>query len=143
MITGGPHDRTPRLPPQTVALLPLLFVFLFGAWLFRQSLLEQPVTEVLIECEFPTHPAHDRLDSPDTLTIEIRLDDTISIAGILTEPLGNHDLPALRQHLSARREAINTHGGLIVSPHPEIPMQRLIDVISAVKRSGISFYALH
>ena len=142
MITGHNDDRNPRLPPQTVALLPLLIFFFFWFWFIYLALLEAPITEHFFKCEFPSRPGHSRIESPETLTIEIRVDDTVSIAGILTEPRGNPDLPALRRYLSANRDAINQHGGLIIHPEPDVRMDRFIKVISAIKGSGISFYGL-
>ena len=142
MITGQNDDRNPRLPPQTVALLPLLIFFFFWFWSIYLPLLEAPITEHFFKYEFPSRPEHSRIESPETLTIEIRVDDTVSIAGILTEPRGNHDLPALRRYLSANRDAINQHGGLIIHPERDVRMDRFIKVISAIKGSGISFYGL-
>ena len=142
MITGNNNDGSPRWPPQTVALQPLLIFFFVWLWFLQLTLPENPITEHFFKYEFPARPEHSRIESPETLTIEIRVDDTVSIAGILTEPRGNSDLPALRRYLSANRDAINNHGGLIVRPEPDVRMDRFMKVISAVKGSGISFYGL-
>jgi hypothetical protein len=142
MITQNNGQPDPRLPPQTVALLPLLILFFLWFWVLHLALLESPITDLFFKYEFPTRPEHSRIESPDTLTIEIRTDDTVSIAGILTEPRGNPDLPALRRYLYANRDAINQHGGLIVRPEADVRMDRFIKVISAVTGSGISFYGL-
>lgn len=142
MITGGNNDGSPRLPPQTVALLPLIVLVLLLLQTLYMDCTARYIPEHFFTCEFPSRPDHFRLESPGTMTIEIRVDDTVSIAGILTEPHGNSDLPVLRRHLSVNRDAINKHGGLIVRPEPDVRMQRLMDVISAVKGSGISYYGL-
>ena len=139
MITGNNDDGSPRWPPQTIALLPLLIFFFVWLWYLQLALPDEaPITEHFFKFEFPTRPEHSRIELPKTLTIEIRVDDTVAIAGILTETRGNSDLPLLRQHLSANRDAINKHSGLIVRPEPEVRMQRFMEVISAVKGSGIS-----
>jgi biopolymer transport protein ExbD len=124
------------------ALLPILVVFLACLQWLNLSRFADYVPEGAIAFEFPSLPAHSRINSPDTLSIDIHADGTVSIAGVLSEPPDSADLPVLRQHLRSVRRAVNRHGGLIVRPDPEAQFQRLIDVLSAVTGSGILFYGL-
>ena len=132
----------PSLLLQMAALLPILLVFFAILQWFYLDRLARYAPERGITFEFPSIQAHSRVLSPDTLSIDIHADGTVSIAGVLFEPADSSDLPLLRQHLRAARDAVNKHGGLVVRPNSEVRLQRLIDVLSAVTSSGIIYYGL-
>ncbi len=127
---------------QTVALVPLLGLCLFLLRWFSFEYSARYVPERAFTFEFPSRLTHSAIDSPDTLSIDIYADGTVSIAGVLSEPPKSSELLLLRQHLRATRDAINKHGGLLVRPDLEVRQQRLIDVLSAVISSGIIYYGL-
>ena len=127
---------------QTAAFLPLMVIFFaILQWCYLDRTAGY-VPERAITFEFPSVPENSRILSPDTLSIDIRADGTVSIAGVLSEPSDSSDLPLLRQHLRSVRGAVNKHGGLVVRPDSKVHFQRLIDVLSAVTGSGIRYYGL-
>jgi len=136
------EDPSPSLLLQLAALLPILVVFFVILQWFYLDRLASYVPERSITFEFPSIQAHSRILSPDTLSIDIHADGTVSIAGVLSEPADSSDLPLLRQHLRSARDVVNKQGGLVVRPDSEVHFQRLIDVLSAVTGSGIFYYGL-
>jgi biopolymer transport protein ExbD len=137
------EDNQPSLGLlQTAAFHPIIVVFFaIFQWCYLDRIAGN-VTERAITFELPSVPEHSRILSPDTLSIDIRADGTVSIAGVLSEPSDSSDLPLLRQHLRSARHAVNKHGGLVVRPDSDVQFQRLIDVLSAVAGSGILYYGL-
>ena len=141
MNTLDEEEPKPNLL-QTVALVPLLGFFLFFLQWFSFEFSASYVPERSFTFEYPSRPEHSAIDSADTVSIDIHADGTVSIAGVLTEPPKSSELLVLRQHLRATRDAINKHGGLVVRPNSEVRHQRLIEVLSAITGSGISYYGL-
>ena len=142
MNTVDEEHPTPNFFLQTATLLPILVVFFAILQWFYLDRIADYVPEGGITFEFPSVPAHSAISSPDTLSIDINADGTVSIAGVLSEPSNSSELLLLRQHLRSTRDAINKHGGLLVRPDSEVRFQRLIDVLSAVTSSGIFYYGL-
>ncbi len=142
--TTNPCEAHPKpsLLLQMAALLPMLVVFLAVLQGFFLDCLASYVPERAIVFEFPISPEQSRIGDPDTLSIDIHADGSVSIAGVLSERSDSSDLPLLRQHLRSVRDTVNQHGGLVVRPDSNVRFQRLIDVISAVRSSGISFFGL-
>jgi biopolymer transport protein ExbD len=142
MNTTDDEFPSPSLLGQMSALLPLLVIFVAVLQWFYIDRLADYTPEREIRFELPSIQAHSRILAPDTLTIDIHRDGTVSITGVLSEAPNSSDLPLLRRHLQSTRDAVNRHGGLVVRPDSTVSYQRLIDVLSAVTASGISFYGL-
>jgi len=139
MNTMDDEQPSQSLLLQMAALFPNLVIFLVILLWQYSEVMANYAPERGITFDFPS--AQDVL-SPDTLSIDIHADGTVSIAGVLFEPSDSSRLPLLRKYLRSACEAVNKHGGLLVHCDGDVRFQRLVDVLSAVTSSGIVFYGL-